>query len=279
MTKRTMMTSVQNIKKTKSVMAFFLILLGVAFPHVSWANQTMYFIHNDHLGTPQVVTDANQSVVWQADYQPFGKVEVTTNLIEQDARFPGQYIDEATGLHYNYFRDYDPTIGRYIQSDPIGLGGGNNTYGYVSGNPTKYIDPHGLVQWTGRIEYGSVGVVVGGATGRIFLTSECVNGMQWYVVLTFNAAGASGGMPYGFGASRIEVTDPFPVPDLLNVTGDFMMSGFTFAPVIGASATNFQIGNALGTNIGVTVGADLTWIDVFGEVSISEAQEKECTCE
>ena len=140
-----MKTTVQNIKKAQSVMAFLLILLGAAFTHVSWANQTMYFIHNDHLGTPQVVTDANQSVVWQADYQPFGEVDVTTNLIEQDARFPGQYIDKATGLHYNYFRDYDPTIGRYVQSDPIGLDGGLNTYGYVGGNPLIFIDPFGLV--------------------------------------------------------------------------------------------------------------------------------------
>ena len=57
---------------------------------------------------------------------------------------PGQYYDWETGLHYNYFRYYDPKTGRYITSDPIGLQGGLNTYGYVGGNPLRYIDKLGL---------------------------------------------------------------------------------------------------------------------------------------
>ena len=62
---------------------------------------------------------------------------------DQRAALPGQFRDAETSLHYNYFRDYDPAIGRYIQSDPIGLGGGLNTYAYVGGKPTKFADPTG----------------------------------------------------------------------------------------------------------------------------------------
>lgn len=106
------------------------------------------FVHTDHLTTPQVVTNQSQAVVWIADYQPFGKAKLGLfNSISLDSRFPGQYLDSETGLYYNYFRDYDPSIGRYIESDPIGLEGGINTYAYVEGNPLTGTDPLGL---TGR---------------------------------------------------------------------------------------------------------------------------------
>jgi RHS repeat-associated protein len=110
----------------------------------------VHYLHSDHLNTPRALTDSTGSVVWRAAYDAFGAAtvdadpdgdgtEATLNL-----RFPGQYFDQETGLHYNYFRTYDPSTGRYLESDPIGLAGGVNTFAYASGNPILVYDPLGL---------------------------------------------------------------------------------------------------------------------------------------
>jgi RHS repeat-associated protein len=105
----------------------------------------VYYVHNDHLGTPQVMTDENGGVAWRAMYDPFGDASVdVASTAALNVRFPGQYFDQETGLHYNYFRYYDPDTGRYITSDPIGLDGGLNTYIYVNANPLRFTDPRGL---------------------------------------------------------------------------------------------------------------------------------------
>jgi RHS repeat-associated protein len=104
----------------------------------------VYYYHNDHLGTPLVLTDASGNVAWKAEYTPFGKAEIAVNNVENPFRFPGQYYDSQTGLHYNYHRYYQPETGRYVTPDPIGLGGGVNLYGYVENDPVGSADPSGL---------------------------------------------------------------------------------------------------------------------------------------
>ena len=104
----------------------------------------IYYYHVDHLGTPWAMTNSAGAVVWKANYEPFGRATVRINTVENNLRSLGQYFDRETGMHYNYFRDYDPTTGRYIQFDPIGLAGGLNGFIYANQNPLSYTDPLGL---------------------------------------------------------------------------------------------------------------------------------------
>jgi RHS repeat-associated protein len=100
-----------------------------------------YYYQNDHLGTPQMITQANGAVVWDAVYDAFGNCQISTETITSNLRLPGQYFDAETGLYYNWNRYYDPAIGRYLRADPYG--DGLNLYAYVFGNPVNLIDPTG----------------------------------------------------------------------------------------------------------------------------------------
>jgi RHS repeat-associated protein len=113
------------------------------------AVQALYFIHVDHLNAPRLLTDSAGTAVWRWDQaEPFGNNVSTGSaagfIFEFPIRLPGQYFDQETTLHYNARRNYDATIGRYVESDPIGIWGGLNTYAYVGNRPLTYIDPTGL---------------------------------------------------------------------------------------------------------------------------------------
>ena len=115
------------------------------------AGQYRYvYYHNDHLGTPQRMTDKAGNVVWSADYDAYGKAIVKTTAnpalaLTNNLRLPGQYYDAETGLHYNDRRYYDADTGRYLARDPIGFEGGINLYAYAAAAPNRYTDPTGEV--------------------------------------------------------------------------------------------------------------------------------------
>ncbi|WP_437192196.1 RHS repeat domain-containing protein, partial [Salmonella sp. LPS 503/02] len=171
---------------TGDVLAEYIWLDGTPLGFVQ--SEQIYQVHVDHLGTPKALTDVSGQVVWKASYSPFGKASITTQGPTFNLRFPGQYYDAETGLHYNWRRYYDPATGRYITSDPLGLIDGVNTYGYVHGNPMSNTDPTG--------EFAFVGAGIGAG---LELLSQLIenNGswkcVSWSKVGIAGAIGAIGG--------------------------------------------------------------------------------------
>lgn len=151
----------------------------------------IYAVHTDHLNTPRMLVDANGQVRWRWLGEPFGaspaEEQPTAGLapVQQQLRFPGQQYEAFGGRHYNHFRDYDPTVGRYVQSDPIGLDGGINTYAYVEGNPLSYVDETG--EFANVVLGGGTSVALGWLTAKI--TGQCYS---WEDALIDASTGAIG---------------------------------------------------------------------------------------
>jgi RHS repeat-associated protein len=115
----------------------------------------LFYVHTDHLDTPrQISRPSDNAIIWRWDSDPFGTTSANedpdgdSNLFISNLRFPGQYLDAETGLRYNYFRDYDPNTGRYLESDPLGLTAGVNTYSYSRNAPVLLADPDGAFPYT-----------------------------------------------------------------------------------------------------------------------------------
>ena len=153
-----------NAEKALIFGLIMLIALAASFTQA----EELYFVHTDNLGTPRIITDSGQNTVWEGRSSPFGETEIVIEQLEFNVRFPGQYSDLESKLSYSYYRDYDPSLGRYVQSDPIGIleeysdpqlqlalasgvlagasSGGylNHLYGYANQNPLRFTDPFGL---------------------------------------------------------------------------------------------------------------------------------------
>lgn len=255
-----------------------------------------YYYHNDHLGTPQALTDNTASIVWKANYTPFGETDITIETVTNNLRFAGQYYDRESSLHYNYFRDYDPELGRYIQSDPIGLAGGINTYGYVEGNPVNYVDPLGLIKWKGKlgIQEFNVGVY---AAQRVSMsvTSECHNGKVYSIEASGFGAGPGLGLNYKFIQSlkklgspsftwtNISLDDGLSYIDASMFNGSFMNASANFSWGLGYSAGTSKFGQfkpwdfETDSMIGGMDAGSLSYI--LGNMSFDSLSETECECQ
>lgn len=126
--------------------------IPVATLQPSGSNVSIYYLHTDQLNSPKKATRASDNgLMWRIDQDPFGTAAPNQNpaglgTFSYNLRYPGQYYDSETGLNYNYFRDYDPQVGRYLESDPIGLYGGSySTYLYAANAPILHSDRLGLV--------------------------------------------------------------------------------------------------------------------------------------
>ena len=129
-------------------------------PILRKSSSSYFYYQTDHLGSPQQLIDGTGAVVHSREMRAFGEVSATG--MEDRWRFPGQLHSAETGLYYNYFRDYQPSTGRYVQIDPIGLRGGINTFGYGRINPIRLVDPRGLAPWDPDFWEGQLGQISSG---------------------------------------------------------------------------------------------------------------------
>ncbi|RRD55641.1 RHS repeat-associated core domain-containing protein, partial [Comamonadaceae bacterium OH2545_COT-014] len=204
------------------------------------------------------------------------------STIEMNLRFPGQYFDQETNSHYNFHRDYKPNLGRYLQSDPIGLNGGVNWFAYVTAKPTKLLDDFGLIEWKGDYHARSAFIGFGGGWVDFDLTSECVDGKKYKVRVVGRGLGAGIGIP-GVAAAetygKVVLNDRQIKPNPIYLNGSFLLHSFGYT--IGKKTMGLsyvRVGWAVGETISST-GFDAGISGMSGRAKVTSAVEVDCGCE
>ncbi len=208
--------------------------------------ERLYYYHNDHLGTPDLMSDDRGEVVWGKAQTAFGltqpklSAQALLDGISNPIRFQGQYHDEESGLHYNRFRYYDPEIGRYLSEDPIKLAGGLNLYDYPT-DPVHGVDPLGLIEWTGTAYNVGVGP---GEAGWYDLQSPCLNGKRTRVRVRILGGSKGKGLALGAVGSNVTFEDglDYVDPNVFNGLYTSGNAGLSFFKGIGFGS--IKIGRA-----------------------------------
>lgn len=235
--------------------------------------------------------------MWRWERDPYGggspaeDADGNGAFVFFNLRFPGQCADIETGLNYNNRRDYAPETARYLQSDPVGLRDGVNTYAYVGGNPISWTDPTGLTKWHGEVTgYGAVAGV--GASFYIFeLRSECTGGKRArakvYAVGPSFGVGIKGLPPLSASLGTVEFEDhsKVAVPSALN--GWFSIWNASFTIGTGGSCAAVNVGGSggalrhgpSGASCGWSYGFDVGLTGTAGSATVIRSSVYDCGCE
>ncbi len=244
------------------------------------------FVTNDHLSTPRLGTSQDKTLTWRWESDGFN-AKRPNNDPDQDGKkvhlkigFPGQYWDGESGLYYNWNRYFDPKAGRYITSDPIGLKGGLNTFGYVYQNPLMYVDPDGRrVKWNGTTRGGGLTIGVGFIFMDYEFTSECkcnkrvtVKGQAYLGSVGAGGKGASTGGAVMFTPGQCPIGEDFAGSAWYSGISSVVIGGATFLPtlILGQARSSRELIQ------GPSYGVDVSVVSSHGYSNVQSVTFEEC---
>jgi RHS repeat-associated protein len=240
-----------------------------------------YYIHVDHLNTPRLIADSSGTTVWRNDnIEPFGDSVPDENPSELGPfEFPlrlggWQYADKETGHFWNWMRTYAAMLGRFDQFDPIGLRGGINGYVYVTNTPLRFVDPMGLVKWTGTVLGGSAGSV---GVEYYTLMSECKCNKRVYVDVRAEYFSFGVGVPFSYTGQSVDFEDGASCPIASMFDGSAGKASAGVAAGVGWNCSVTTLGRVNSSGCGPQMGYEGGMsLSLFGRSQVTHSSEEKC---